>query len=302
MRKSNEEFLREARKKNNKVDIIGLYVKQDEKILVQCKKCGTQYYALPRNILKGCGCRLCANNDNSQRLRMGKEEFCKRIQALNPNLLVIGDYVKNNVPIECKCLICGNIFYSAPSNLLGRNGRCPKCSRKALTKTQEDFVSEVKQKSPFIKIIGEYINNSERVLCECEKCGHQWSPKATLLLQGKGCPKCKYSKGERQIESFLIDNNINFIAQYTFDDCKDINRLPFDFYIPDYNMLIEYDGKQHYQEIKGWEGSNLEFTQKHDLIKTEYCCNHNIELLRIPYWDYKNIEQILTQKLINNHS
>lgn len=300
MRKSNEDFQKEALEKNHKVIVLGEYTKQTEKILVKCLECGNEFYVLPRNVLAGHGCRKCADKKNSENYKMPEDEFKKRIYNLNPNLMIKGKYIRNNIPIECKCMVCNNVFYPRPSNLLNRNATCPRCSRKALVKTQEDFIVDVKKVNPQIKILGKYVNNTTRIECECLKCGEHWSPKATWLLQGKGCPKCNSSKGERRIESFLLDNGIKFIKQYTYEDCKDISKLPFDFFLPDYNLIIEYDGKQHFKEVDDWFNSTLQEIQRHDEIKNQYCKNNNINILRIPYWDYKNIESILNENLLNH--
>jgi hypothetical protein len=121
----------------------------------------------------------------------------------------------------------------------------------------------------------------------------------------KGCPYCfdtkkfVFSKGEKSVEKVLQDMHVVYIPQYTFEDCRDINVLPFDFYLPDLNKCIEYDGQHHYYPIK-FNGISEErakenhlITIKHDKIKNEYCQNNNIELLRIPYYDFKNIEIIV---------
>ena len=298
MKKTNEDFQKEILEKNQKIIVLGEYNGIKEKILVQCKQCGEQYYAWPNNLLKGHGCRRCADTKNSNNYTMTDEEFKQRVNKLNPNLFVRGTYTKSNVPIECECLICGNVFYPRPANLLFRNGSCPRCSRKALRKTQEEFIEDVYKLNPHVKIIGKYNNNATSVDCECLKCGTHWSPKATWLLQGKGCPTCNMSKGERKIESFLLSHNIAFQKQYTYDDCKDKAKLPFDFFLPDFNLVIEYDGKQHFQEVEDWFNSTLEEIQEHDKIKNEYCANHDINILRISYKDYKKIEDILKNQLL----
>ena len=78
-----------------------------------------------------------------------------------------------------------------------------------------------------------------------------------------------------------------------FKDCKDIKTLPFDFYLPYYNICIEFDGWQHYNMTKHDTSEKFEIRKKHDIIKDEYCKNNNMYLIRIPYWEYKNIDNIL---------
>ena len=120
-------------------------------------------------------------------------------------------------------------------------------------------------------------------------------------LNGQGCPVCRSSKGEKQIEKFLLINKIQFQRQKKFNDCKNLKELPFDFYLTEKNICIEYDGEQHYKEIKNWGGlENLNKIKLHDKIKTQYCKRNNIKLIRIPYFKFKEIDSIL-QKIIQKN-
>ena len=115
---------------------------------------------------------------------------------------------------------------------------------------------------------------------------------------GYRCPICEQSSGESKINKFLESNNFNFISEYRFKNCKFKNALPFDFYLPNYNCCIEFDGEQHYKIIKYFGGLDRFIDTKiRDTIKTEYCKKNNIKLIRIPYWEMKNIENILINKL-----
>lgn len=95
------------------------------------------------------------------------------------------------------------------------------------------------------------------------------------------------SVGEKRIAEYLKRKNIDFEYQKRYKDCRDINVLPFDFYLPKYNAIIEFDGYQHYYNVKQF-GNSLEYTQYHDKIKTQYCATKNINLLRIPYWELED--------------
>lgn len=99
-----------------------------------------------------------------------------------------------------------------------------------------------------------------------------------------------------KVKNVLESLNIIYIFQYKFEDCKFYNKLPFDFYIPSLNTIIEYDGEQHYKIIKKFGGFDRFVNNKiRDVVKTKYCQDNNINLIRIPYWDYNNIENILSQ-------
>ena len=99
-------------------------------------------------------------------------------------------------------------------------------------------------------------------------------------------------------EKILNKYNVDFKSQYKFNDCKSKRELPFDFYITNLNIVIEYDGIQHYRIIKYFNGLDGFITTKiHDVIKTKYCKDNNIKLIRIPYWEFDNIENILIKEL-----
>lgn len=112
--------------------------------------------------------------------------------------------------------------------------------------------------------------------------------------QSCGCVK---SRGETIIRQILIENNIKFSVQYTFPDLvgKNGNYYRFDFAIFNNDNqlieLIEFDGRQHYTggEAKWETRENLEAIKQRDQIKNDYCKNHNIKLIRIPYFEIKDI-------------
>lgn len=155
------------------------------------------------------------------------------------------------------------------------------------------------------------IKNHIDVTCKCE-CGNifkldfgRWRS-----LEKVRCNDCtrKISQIEYDVRQWLIDNNIDYIEQYKFDNCRNIKPLPFDFYLPDYNICIEVDGEQHFYDyslkyFKGdkWTKEDFENRQKLDNIKTNYCNDNNINLIRLKYnivrnGEFKNIlkEQIHT--------
>ena len=113
----------------------------------------------------------------------------------------------------------------------------------------------------------------------------------------RGCQKCKESKGEGIIRNFLEKNCIKYEPQKKFAKCKDINLLPFDFYLTTDNICIEFDGKQHFDSIERYGGNvGLKYIQTHDKIKNEFCKNNNIKLIRISYKE--NIIERLDSELL----
>ena len=133
-------------------------------------------------------------------------------------------------------------------------------------------------------------------LCLCD-CGNFTEVSIGQLTRGHtlSCGCRHQSKWEMFIGDYLNTLCIKFIPQKRFNDCKNKKQsdmLPFDFYLPDYNICIEYDGEHHFRPIDGWGGHDkFLITQENDHIKNEYCKNNNITLLRLPYtYSRKDIE------------
>ena len=111
-----------------------------------------------------------------------------------------------------------------------------------------------------------------------------------------GCPKCNKSKGELEIEKYLLNKKIKYFSNYKFDDCRNIYKLSFDFFLSKLNICIEYDGRQHYEVIDIFGGE--EYLKKqiiNDKIKTKYCIDNDIKLIRISYLE--NIKERLTNEI-----
>lgn len=156
----------------------------------------------------------------------------------------------------------------------------------------------------------DYINQDEKnlkIICpRCHKNILTTSLKHFQQHGGQSCNKCykKESVGERRIRQWLEAHEFTFEQEKWFDDCRDNKPLPFDFYLQDLNTIIEFDGKQHFEEnhffthINNFDNSVTSYTQYHDQIKDSYCTNNHINLIRIPYTQINNIEKILEEKLI----
>lgn len=102
------------------------------------------------------------------------------------------------------------------------------------------------------------------------------------------------SHGELRIKSALDGAGIRYIQQHTFNGCRRKRPLPFDFYIPDANTCIEYNGQQHYTPVEYYGGvSGFEYRKTNDEIKRRYCSDNGISLIVIPYWEFENIGGVI---------
>lgn len=306
-RKTHEEFVKEIYIKNPNIEILSQYVNSRTKITCKCRICNHKWDVLPTSPSRGTGCPSCGIERVRQALSSNTQDFIEKLSLINNDVIITSEYISAKDKVDCECKVCGSNFKMKPNSLL--NGQsCPICAkekrRTACVKTKEQFVNEMKYVNDTITILGEYVNTHTKLLCKCQKCNHEWNTTPHDLLDGYGCPKCNISLGENEIEEMLVRNNINYEIHKKYDGLYGVGngKLSYDFYLPNYNLLIEFQGKQHETPIDYFGGEEtFIIQQEHDRRKREYAKEHNIELLEIWYWDFNNIEQILSEKLnINN--
>lgn len=236
------------------------------------------------------------------------EEFQGRLDEIYGNgvFIVLEDYINNETKINILHTTCGNVIRKRPVKMTGseREG-CYFCSGKNHYKTKELLQKEVNAKYPDSYIIIEdYINARTPIFVKRILCGHEYKISPDNLLRGKGCPACgiKQSKYMDFVEKYLKDKNILFEKEKYYDDCRYVRKLPFDYYLPSYNVCIEVDGEFHFEDnsvYKNWHSgrSSYEEVKKRDGIKTKYCLDNGIKLIRLPYYDFNVFNEILDEEL-----
>jgi very-short-patch-repair endonuclease len=273
--------------KNTTYRLIGDYKNCKFKCLHECKKCKSKRHMAPLTkeeisiYTSDYGCPICNN------IKPGhKSLISDYISRLNKfNFILIGEYSNMSTPSLHKCLICSNLSNMIPNNILRGQG-CLYCSGNN-KKTTEQYIRDLNALNKKVKPIDEYINRKTKIKHLCLKCNKEFltAPMNILCSNNDGCPNCIISNGENIIKNFLIDNNILFESQKKFNTCKTKRLLPFDFYLPNYNMCIEYDGIQHFMPISFFGGdSEFEKRKESDNTKTNWCLSNNIKLIRIPYY------------------
>jgi hypothetical protein len=190
---------------------------------------------------------------------------------------------------------------------------CPKCGlqktidRNKIGKKSPEFF-EMKARlihGDRYQYFGDYTGSNKKVKIHCQKHGYFFQI-ASNHYRGSGCPSCKNSKGCLQIENILNKHGYFFIKEYKFDDCRgDHLPLLFDFFLPEQNIVIEYDGEQHFRPIKFHKKmiedktiQMFEKVKKYDNIKNEYCFANDIKMIRISYKDVKIAEEIIYTALL----
>jgi len=278
------------------------YINNQTKIKIICKTCNYIFEQIPNSHLKGRGCPKCAKN-----YKYNNQDFTVKANLIHPGKYDYSliSYVNSQTKIKIKCNTCNNIFLQSPAEHLSGKG-CRKCFLTRLSSNNNDFILKaiIVHPNKYDYNLVEYINGATKIKIICKTCNYIFEQTPHIHLRGSGCPKCKESKGEIKVAKYLSEKNIKFIPQKTFPTLRNINLLKCDFYLEDLNLLIEYDGEYHYKPVRGYtlekKQKNLENNQRRDKIKNEWAKANNIPLLRIPYWDFDRIEELIEAFIIQH--
>lgn len=276
-----------------------------EKLLVRHSKCGHTYKVAPYAFKSGRRCPYCLNRNV-----LNQEQFIAEIKKhFGDRYTVVGKYINRSTKVKMHCNKCGTTWNALPTTLLSGH-ECEICSYRKRGDnrryTKEQFVENLESKYPHkYTIIGEYKGVHKPIEVIYNHCGHTGFVDPSNLLIGYGCPICKNSRGELLIAKVLDSLNIKYQAQKCFEGCKDKRMLPFDFYIPEYNTCIEYDGIQHY-EPRSFGGSdeetieNYNIQKSHDVMKDKFCKAEGILLVRIPYSvkEFEDLKNIILDNIV----
>lgn len=269
-----------------------------------CEKHGIQRLSI-QQLQQGCSCPKCRTSPN----KLSINQIIDKISEKNGDILLNpNDYIDTKTSnLQIQCGICGYIFTTNYASFYNSNGYCPTCALKSQIKkstlSQDDLIKNTSRKGKcYLVNPKDYKRAYERNLkFICDECGEIYTCDYQHYHDGQiRCTKCSTknnSLGEYLIMKYLDLHNIKYIQQYRIQDCKYKKPLPFDFYLPDYDLLIEFDGIQHFQMTKKDTKESFELRKLRDSIKDEFCRNNDIDLLRIKYLDRDNIETILDKKL-----
>lgn len=294
-----EEFIRKADKiHNNKFSYNYLkedYVDNKTKVRIICSKHG-YFWQTPNSHLSGKGCEKCIRRE------FNLNTFISESNKIHNNKydysLVNFNSIKDYITIICP--IHGEFKQNAYNHLLGSNCRkCSDCEKYDQESIIEKFIDTHRDRYDYSLV--EFKSIREKVKIICKKHGIFEQDPFRHYYAGNGCPICNLSLGEIKIMNYLKDNKIKYNHQHKFDNLKGIkNFLLFDFYLPEYNLCIEFDGKQHYEPIDFFGGEKgLLILQKNDDLKNKYCKENNINLLRIKYDEFDIVEYLIKDKLFS---
>jgi hypothetical protein len=262
----------------------------NEYVRIKHKNCGNLFNQVGYRHLRGDRCTYCYGNK-----KLLIEEIIERSNNFwNFEYEILSDKIEYSKKSLIKHKKCGYEYEQLISSHLIGHG-CPKCAGNApLTK---EIVQEKSDKihNCEYEILSEPKGAFSKIEIRHKLCERIFSQIVSDHFSGCGCSICNQSKKEKFIESVLISNNMLHEKQKTFEDCKFKNKLKFDFYLPEYNTCIEFDGIQHFKPIRYFGGKkafNLQIIK--DNIKNEYCVNKKIKLIRFNYeQDTEYIKNIL---------
>jgi hypothetical protein len=291
-RKTTKDFIQKAKEiHGDKYDYsLVEYIDSKTKLKIICPSHGI-FEQKSNQHFNTQGCPKCTIEKTSKLLRNTIDNVISKFNIIHNNKYDYSliNYKNTNTPIDIICEKHG-IFKQTPKTHLNGHG-CRKCynekTSKKLLDDKETFISKASKYhgNKYDYSFVQYVNSHTKVKIRCSVHGI-FEQLPYVHIQSSGCPICKESKGEKIIRNFLDENKIMYIRQKTFKDCKYKYLLLFDFYLPDYNICIEFDGEQHFK-IKDFFGGEKGFKdiQLRDHIKNDYCKNNKIKLIRIKYND-----------------
>lgn len=196
--------------------------------------------------------------------------------------LPLEDYKGAKVKIKHICKY-KHIYEQTPNAHLNNGRRCTVCYDTPV-KTPEEYKQECIDKGLDLPV-EDYINSSTPIFHKCNACGCVYKQAPGNHLYGQGCPPCRESRGEKHIRIYLDKHCIKYIPQNTFEGLKDKKSLSYDFYLPDYDILIEYQGIQHFKSVSfnGKDYTDLDKQKRHDRIKQRFAKDNGYKLLRPTY-------------------
>lgn len=291
--RSTEKFVSRAREAHgDKYDYSkSVYTGTNCLVTITCPMHGDFNQLMNSHVIKK-GCNACGRENTKKASKKDINHFLKRAKDVHGDLY---DYSKSvytgsgfNLIIICKT---HGEFQQTPENHYAGKG-CERCSRVV---GQDDFIQKAKIKHSnyfsYDKVV--HINSQSKVIITCPTHGDFEQIPASHMM-GHGCISCKNSVGEEAVFQLLKEHGINFISQHTFPDLRLELPLRVDFYLPDSNTVVEFDGIQHQVALEIFGGEEgLKKRQRRDRAKVEYCAANNIRLVRI--WYNQNPEEVLRQ-------
>ena len=290
---------------NNDYEVLGEYVNAHTFIEMVHKECGTTFRVKPNKFIsENQRCPVCTRIRRIEESRFSLDEITNLFNELgNGEYTILGEYKGTDNLLTIKHNTCDFIWDVYPTNFIHKNSRCPKCSGQY--KDTNIFKENLKEQygDEYI-LLSEYEGANKNITLRHNICNYSFQTTPANISSGRGCTYCSSSKNEKEMFRILYGKNIVFEKEKHFDNFKTENGAyyRYDYYLPEYNTLIELDGGQHFRAIEFFGGEEG-FKQRviHDNVKDKYAKDNNIKLIRIPYWEFDNMEGIINNLITNKN-
>lgn len=286
------------------------FTRYDEPVETVCMKGHKEYHNVQTLLHRNVYCKQCYDENVAGKYHMlSNEEVQQRLDGRfgKGYFTLIGDYMgmEHEFSIRHNSSDCGYyVWTTKPSTVFDRRRGatgCIKCLNNTAKGNTKWFIDRVYGLvgDEFI-VLGEYIDSHTPIKMQhnTKDCHQEFETTPNgFISAGTRCPLDSHSHGENWIREYLKDKDYNNKPEKTFPDLIDVNKLRYDFYLIDYNALVEYDGPQHDVKNKDkshWDNFDYDLLHKHDLMKNEYAKKNNIPLIRIPY-------TVVGQEAVNNY-
>ncbi len=286
------------------------YKGKRSRLTVTCPKHG-DFEILPDRHYSGDGCPKCSKEKNAQNQfnrRFTNDIFIEKARKVHGDKYDYSqvNYETARIPITVICPKHGPFEITPNKHLLG--GGCKECHFDKKRHSKNDFIEKAKlvhgDKYNYSKV--KYVNDMTPVEIICPKHGSFYATPNNHVSKSSGCASCKESNGEKTLRSILKDKGLKFIPQATFTECLNYTdentcvrstKLKFDFYLPDLNTLVEYDGGFHFIQMPIVKDEQFIRNILNDKQKNNFAKRKGIKLIRIAYTDLKNLLEELEKGL-----
>lgn len=265
-RRSHEDFVRELSEVNPDVECLDTFTIVDRRMRFRCRKCGHVWETTAVHVLQGTGCPKCRGG-----VRVTHDEFVAKVSEESPDIEVIGVYRNRSTSVEVRCRKCGHVWNALPPALV-RGTYCPDCSDPR-RKSHEQFVTDLERLNPEIIVIGQYRTNTDRIRVRCSRCGHEWSPVSSYLLNKPRCPKCsRKTSSTSYLEQFFLAafSQVFGEDQVLNRDRSALSGRELDVYIPSKDLAVE---------VGSWMRHGM--TLSEDVEKVGLCDSRGISLVTV---------------------
>lgn len=278
------------------------YINARSKIQIICS-CGESYTITAMSYKQQCRCQNCSKLSRDAKHRATEEDILNAVDLLSKNVNINYKWIDGKHINKHSYLTFidddGYKYYTRLCVIIQNSTSPLQKFHPSNIYTIDNIKLWMSVNAKDYKLVSSSYANAKSKLDFICPVNHHFSMTRDNLFSGQRCPFCSKSKGEEKIKEVLSLYDTYFKEQYKYDDLRGIHNgvLSYDFYLPQYNLLIEYQGEFHDGNTRIQTEDNIKKQQEHDRRKRQYAIDHDIKLLEIWYYDFDNIENILTEAL-----